>query len=89
MAMQFHDPAPSSRLPIPGDNPWVPKFHPDQHKHDDLRPRPRDEKPPYLSDAEWEHIRIKDGEMLPDETPWDGTCQGPCCVRSPEDGHLL
>lgn len=84
--MRSYDVTPRSPLPIPGDNAVLDKYDPDQHKHDDVRPRPRDEKPPYLTDAEWEQIRIKPGEMR-EQSEWDGRCHASCCEPR-KDGAL-
>lgn len=84
--MRSHYTPRSSRLPIPGDSPVLDKYDPDQHKHDHLREYPRDVKPPYLTDREWEAIRIQPGQML--EFPeWDGKCTSDCCKEPDRDLH--
>lgn len=83
--MRMHDAPHGSRLPIPGDNPVLDKFDPDQENHrEGLNLPPRDEKPPYLNDREWEHIRIKPGQVR-EQSTWDGKCNADCCKEPDRD----
>lgn len=92
MAIRFHDQESRSTLPIPGDAINLTKYHPDQQKHRDYwvargQLLPRDVKPDYLTDAEWDQIKILPGEM--EEYPdWDGNCTADCC-REVDRGDLL
>lgn len=84
--MRFYGDGDRSPLPIPGDNPVFGKYDHEQELHREIHKdqlSPRDVKPPYLSDEEWEAIKILPGEMDPPKPEWDGKCKGPCCeVRS-------
>lgn len=87
--MRTHDTPQGSRLPIPGDNPVLDKYDPDQEKHrEEMGLPPRDEKPSYLTDREWEHIKIQTGQMQ-EPSAWDGECKGDCCKEDPSRGYLL
>lgn len=78
--MKSYDVRPlSPRHKVPGDNPCLDKYDPDQDKHRTyLSIHPRDERPSYLTEKEWDEIKIRDGEMR-ERTEWDGKCYGECC----------
>lgn len=68
---------------VPGDNPALDKYDPDQEKHREVLPiPPRDERVSYLFPHEWDELKIREGETY-DWEPWDGECQGDCC----REGH--
>lgn len=87
--MRFYGDGDRSPLPIPGDISFRGKYDPIQEEgHREKHGlRPRDMKPPKLSDEEWELIRIKPGEMLEPEPPWDGECKGKCCQAVDNDSQ--
>lgn len=81
--MRSYDERPlSPRHKVPGDNPCLDKYDPDQDKHRKYLPLPdRDERVPYLFPSEWDEIRIREGEMQ-ERTEWDGKCNGKCCKEA-------
>lgn len=85
--MRFHGDDIRSSLPIPGDISFRDKYDAIQEEghREEYGLRPRDVKPPYLSNEEWDAIKILPGEMADPEPEWDGSCKGPCCEVSSDD----
>jgi hypothetical protein len=79
----YHHQPLNPRHKVPGDNPCLGKYDPDQEKHREYLPiHPREERPNYLFPHEFDRIKIREGEMW-EQTEWDGKCNGDCCKEAP------